>query len=88
MINKDKVKKVSTGLGLTIGCWDNLMDFLPKKELDKVLKNIEWQTDTDVSIKRKSYVVEIDICENAVDFSVLTKEEFIARYGDDRYTTE
>jgi hypothetical protein len=85
MTNKDQVQKVANKLGLEIGCWDEIMELLSKKELNKILANIEYQEDTDVSIKRKKYVVEIDTIENEIDFSVLTKEEYINRYGDERY---
>lgn len=88
MSNKEKIQKVAHEFGATIGCYDKLLDSLTKKELDKVLGSIEFQNDTDVSIKRKKYVVEIDVVENEVDFSVLTKEEFINRYGNERWDND
>jgi hypothetical protein len=81
MKNKEEIQKVVNKLGLSIGCYDELADSLTIKELNKVLENIEYQTDTEVTINRKKYVVEIDIVENEVDFNLLTKEEFINRYG-------
>ena len=85
MTNKKQIETKAEEIGLKLGCWDNQMELLSKKELSKVLENIEYQNDTDVSIKRKAYVVEIDIIDNEVDFSVLTKQEYINRYGNERY---
>lgn len=85
MSNRDKIEKVVSGLGYEIGCYDDKLELLSKKELDKVLNNIEFQSDTDVSIKRKLHVVEIDIDCDEVDFSVLSKAEYISRYGDERW---
>jgi hypothetical protein len=79
--NKDHIEKVVNKLGLSIGCYDKLVDSLTVKELNKVLENIEYQTDTEVKINRKKHVVEIDIVEKEVDFNLLTKEEYIDRYG-------
>jgi hypothetical protein len=83
--NKAEIQKVASELGLVIGCYDDMLNDLTMKELKKVLENIEFQADTDVSIKRKKHVVEIDIVDNEVDFSVLTKAEYIDRYGDERW---
>lgn len=85
MDNKDKIIKVANELGLKIGCYNDSINALSKNELKKVLYNIEFQSDTDVSINRKKYVVEIDIVDAEVDFNLLSKQEFINRYGDERY---
>lgn len=84
--NKAKIETVVNELGLIIGCYHEEIDLLSEKELDKVISNVEYQEDTDVKIKRKNYVVEIDIVDNEVDLKVLTKAEYIDRYGDSRYT--
>jgi hypothetical protein len=90
--NKEKIQEVASKLGLKIGCWHSEVELLSKKELDKVLKNIEGQADTDVSINRKKHVVEISIVYvdsvEFVDFNVLTKDEYISRYGDERWDNE
>ena len=86
---KTQIEKVTNKLDLTIGCYHSMLESLTQKELNKVLANIEGQADTDVTIKKKAYVVEIDIVDNEeIDFNVLTKEEFINRYGDERYDRE
>jgi hypothetical protein len=73
---------------LKIGCYDKLIDSLTKNELNKVLENIEYEADTDVSINSQKYVVEIDIVENEVDFNVLTIIEYKQRYGEERYSLD
>jgi hypothetical protein len=83
--NKEEIQKILKALGLTIGTYDTQLDALTTAQLNKVLENIEFQNDTDVSIKRKAHVVEIDIVDDEVDFNVLTKKEYIERYGDERY---
>jgi len=85
MTNKEKIQNEAQKHDLTIGCWDDKLESLTQKELKKVLENLQYQEDTDVSIKRKPHVVEIDIVDNEVDLKILTKEEFINRYGDERY---
>jgi hypothetical protein len=84
-VNKEKIQTIVNEFGLTIGCYDKMMDSLSNKDLNEVLKNLAWQNDTDVKIRRKDYVVEIDIVDGEVDFSVLSKAEYIDRYGDERY---
>lgn len=85
MTNKAKVEKQAKELGYTIGIYNDKIDLMTTKELNKVLENMEFQADTDVSIKRKKHVVEIDIVDNEVDLKVLTKNEYIDRYGNERY---
>lgn len=89
MTNKElvlkKIDSIDMGREIKLGGWDSLIESLSKKELNKVLENIEYEADTDVSIKRKAYVVQIDIVEDEVDFNVITKTEYISRYGNERY---
>jgi hypothetical protein len=84
-VNKEKIQTIASEFGLIIGCYDKMMDSLSNKDLNEVLKNLAWQNDTDVKIRRKDYVVEIDIVDGEVDFSVLSRAEYIDRYGDERY---
>lgn len=85
MTVKERIEAHLANKELTLGCYDKVLEKLPEEELQKVLENAEYQTDTDVTIKNKPYVVEIDIVDSEVDFSVLTKSEYISRYGDERY---
>lgn len=83
MTNKEIIEIKANKDGLVIGCWDDKMESLNKKELQKVLDSMEY--DVDVKIGRKLHVVEIDVVDNEIDFSVLTKGEYINRYGDERW---
>ena len=85
LTNRDRIEKEALKHDLVIGCFDDMLESLSQKELKKVLENLQYQDDTDVKIGRRDYVVEIDIVDNEVDFSVLTKREYIDRYGDERY---
>lgn len=88
MTKKEIIEKKLKENGYALGCWSTMMELLPKKELEKVLVNMLYQEDTDVMIRRKLYVVEIDEVDGEVDFSVLSQEEYISRYGDERWDEE
>ena len=73
----------------TIGCYDAALEKLNAKELQKILANIsEEQTDIDVKIGNKSYVVEISTVDFEKDFSFLSKESYINLYGNERYSED
>lgn len=84
--NKDKIIEELHRNGMKIGCWDEKLNQLNQANLKKVLHGMRFEEDTDVSINRKKHVVEIDVMDNEIDFAVLTKEEYISRYGDERYS--
>lgn len=88
MKNKEIIKREIEKQGFTLGCWDNSMEHLSKKYVDMICSSFVLEDDIDVFIKRKLHVVEISIVDNEVDFSVLTKEEYINRYGDERWYEE
>ena len=72
-----------------IGTYYSDMDRISKKELKKVIENLMLEyTDVDVQIRKKNYVVEIATVDNDKDFMIMTREEYIARYGDERYEEE
>lgn len=85
MTLKERIEAYLITKDLTLGCYDKALEKLPESELQKVLENAPYQADTDVLVKNKPYVVEIDIVDDEVDFSVLTKSEYISRYGEERY---
>ena len=68
-------------LDLNLGCYDKKINVLNDRWIKEVIKNIKFQSDTIVCISRKKYVVEIDIVDNEVDFNLLSKAEYIDRYG-------
>ena len=88
-VNKKAVIKAVEKTGAVLGCWDNCMDLLSRIQIKKVIDSIGYgSTDVDVVIKRKPYIVEISELDNEIDFNVLSKAEYIDRYGDERWDEE
>ena len=87
MYIRTKVEKTLAKRGYVIGCWDNKMEELSVYMVNKLLNEIyESSTDVKISIKRKPHVVEVSFMDgNEVDFNILTKVEYIIRYGNDLY---
>ena len=80
--NKQRLLEKLDKVGCVLGCWDNKIELLTDYSLRKVLAVVdEEHTDVKVSINRKPYVVEIATVDNEKDFSVLSKAEYINRYG-------
>ena len=75
-----------TGVNFCLGCWDKNIEKISKKELKKVIKSIYGDsTDVDICIRKKLYVLEISVVDYKIDFNLLTQEEYISRYGDERW---
>ena len=79
--NRTKIEKRCAKHNFTIGCYDNKLEQLSDYSLRKVLANIQYSTDTKVSINRKPYIVEIDEVDGEIDFSVTTLKEYESRFG-------
>lgn len=87
--NYEIIKKKIEDLGLTIGCYDPLVEKLNKENLNKILSSIEEEyTDVDIKINEKDYVVEIATVDNEKDLQILSRSEYIRRYGSSRYDEE
>lgn len=83
--NKETIQECLQGK-YTIGCYDNDIERLSKKELKKVLDNIfEEATDIIVKVRNKVYVVELTTVDEEKDFNLLTKAEYISRYGSEKF---
>jgi hypothetical protein len=85
MTNRKKIEETIKVDGYKIGGYSDLMEKLNKKELEKVLINAISCYDVDVKINRKEYVVQIDNVDDEIDFTIITKTEYINRYGNERY---
>lgn len=83
--NRNIVEKQAKKLGLELGCYNKGIEKLNRNNLKKVLDNMEFENDTDVFINRRLHVVEIDRVDNEIDLNILSKDEYIGRYGDDRW---
>lgn len=69
-----------------IGCYSDGMEKISKSELKKILDVVYLEyTDVDIKIRKKNYVIEIATVDNEKDFILMTREEYISRYGNERY---
>lgn len=85
MTNKERIIKHLNG-DYTIGCWDDKIEQMSLYALRKFLKELHYEsTDIIVTINRKVHVIEVNIMDKEIDFSVLTKAEYIDRYGDEKF---
>lgn len=84
--NKELIEKKLRGTEFIIGGFNDKMEQLTPANLKKVIDNMTFgTTDIDVKISRKPFVVEVAHVDNEIDFSILSKEEYIGRYGNERY---
>ena len=84
----ERIEELSkeTGVKFALGCWDKNIEKISKKELKKVIDEITGDsTDVDIYIRKKLYVLQISVVDYEIDFNLLTKEEYINRYGDERW---
>lgn len=83
--NKDTIINKLKKENITLDIYDNKIDKLNKKDLQKILDRLPDGGDIQVKINKKIHIVEIDIdiMTNEVDFNVLTKEEYVSRYGNE-----
>ncbi len=86
LTNQEILKKVVEKEGLTFGSCADIINKLNKDNLNKIVQEFFGASgDVDVTYNRKKYVVETTVVDNEVDFGIITKEEYIARYGNERY---
>jgi hypothetical protein len=81
MYNNRKILENSLGTkGYELGCYSNEINNLSMRSINRILKNVEYQIDTKVSIKGNIFVVQIDIVDEEVDLIMISKQEYISRY--------
>ena len=78
MTNREIIEKVLNNNGYKIGCWDNNMEKLSTRSINKVINTLDTYTDTDipVTINKIKYIVEVSSCDNEVDFNMITLKEY------------
>lgn len=87
--NKEKIEKKVKEFGCVLGGYDQDIEKLSQVELKKVLESIYGDyTDVDVKVRGKLHVVEIAVVDDEMDFTMLTQDEYISRYGDERWDEE
>lgn len=79
MTNQTTIKEKLLSVGMTLGGYNPDMDKLSKRDLKKVIDNMEHGSG-DVGITGKR-VVEINHVDNEVDFGIITTAEYARRYG-------
>lgn len=85
-MNKEKLKEKAKEFNYVIGCYDVKIDKLSKKQLQRIVDNITGDyTDVPVVLDRKEYVVEIAYVDNEIDFSLVSKNDYINRYGREQH---
>ena len=80
--NRTKIEKRCNKHNFRVGCYDTKLEQLSDYSLRKVLANIQYSTDTRVSLNRKPYIVEIDEVDGEIDFNILPLVEYESRYGE------
>lgn len=86
MTNEERIQKKLEGTEFIMGGFNDKMELLNIGNLKKVMKDMLYgSTDIDVFVNRKPYVVEVSHVDNEIDFGIITKEEYINRYGSERY---
>jgi hypothetical protein len=86
MTNRERIEKKLNGTGFKLGGFNDKLELLNASNLKKVADNMLYgSTDVDVSINRKPFVVEISHVDDEIDFGIISKSEYINRYGDERY---
>lgn len=90
MTNKERVQNKIKEIfqdEMKLAGYPDQMEKMNYNNLKLVLESLDLgdSTDVDVHINRKKYVVEIVYIDKEIDLILLTREEYISRYGDERY---
>lgn len=86
MTNKMVILNKLKGTEFTLGGFNHNMELLNTANLKKVVDSmLHGSTDVDVSVNRKPFVVEVSHVDNEIDFGIISKSEYISRYGNERY---
>lgn len=87
MTHKESIEKELKQKNFILGNYDNKLETISKYTLKKIIGAFHYEsTDIDITINRKKYVVEVSVVDNEVDFNILSKDEYISRYGDERWS--
>lgn len=86
MNNRERLIKTISQFGYSLSIYDHAIDKLNTKMINKITNSFMGDsTDIDVTLNRKPYVVEMFVVDNEVDITMLTKEQYIDRYGNERW---
>ena len=86
MNNRERLIKTISQFGYSLSIYDRAIDKLSSRTINKIIKSFMGDsTDIDVTLNRKPCVVEMSVVDNEVDITMLTKEQYINRYGNERW---
>lgn len=86
MNNRERLIKAISQFGYSLSIYDHTIDKLSSRTINKIIKSFMGDsTDIDVTLNRKPCVVEMSVVDDEVDITMLTKEQYINRYGDERW---
>lgn len=86
MNNRERLIKTISQFGYSLSIYDHAIDKLSSRMINKITNSFMGDsTDIDVTLNRKPCVVEMSVVDNEVDITMLTKEQYINRYGNERW---
>lgn len=86
MNNRERLIKTISQFGYSLSIYNHTIDKLSSRMINKIIKSFMGDsTDIDVTLNRKPCVVEMSVVDNEVDITILTKEQYIDRYGNERW---
>ena len=86
MNNRERLIKTISQFGYSLSIYDHTIDKLSSRMINKIIKSFMGDsTDIDVTLNKKPCVVEMSVVDNEVDMAMLTKEQYINRYGNERW---
>lgn len=86
MNNRERLIKTISQFGYSLSICDHAIDKLSSRMINKIIKSFMGDsTDIDVTLNRKPCVVEMSVVDDEVDITMLTKEQYIDRYGNERW---
>ena len=94
MTKKEMFISAIEKLGYKEGCIDPMIEKLSKAAIKELIAHIPYaSTDVDVKIRGRLHVVEIVVVDDEserreVDIMILTQDEYISRYGDERWDND
>ena len=86
--NKQLIIEVLEKEGNKLDCYDERIEKIRKKDLKELLHCLDTSNDVDVKINGRDYIIEVDFIyddEHNVDLHLLSKSEYINRYGYERF---
>lgn len=86
MNNRERLIKAISQFGYSLSICDHTIDKLSSRMINKITNSFMGDsTDIDVTLNRNPCVVEMSVVDNEVDITMLTKEQYINRYGNERW---